>query len=137
MEVISMILAIVFIFLSGLHFYWALFGLKDPASVLPSDTDGNLKMRPGKLGTILVALFLAFFASIYLNKVLVFFHFDGLQYVSFGIGILFLLRAIGDFKYVGFFKTIKGTRFSTMDQSYYSPLALVVSILILVFELWY
>lgn len=136
MEVISLILAIIFIFLSGLHLYWALFGLKDPASVLPADTNGSLKMRPGKLGTILVALFLSFFASIYLNKVLNFIHLDGLQYISTGIGIVFLLRSIGDFKYVGFFKSIKGTRFSTMDQRYYAPLALVVSLLILALELW-
>lgn len=136
MEVISMILAIVFIFLSGLHLYWALFGLKDPASVLPSDDKGKLKMRPGKLGTILVALFLAFFAAIYLNKVLQIYQFMGFRYLSLGIGTLFLLRAIGDFKYVGFFKSIKGTRFSAMDQKYYSPLALVVSVFIFVLELW-
>lgn len=136
MGVISMILAIIFIFLSGLHFYWALFGIKDPTAVLPAGKDGSLKMKPGKIGTVAVGLFLAFFAIIYLNPFLDVFPFRGIQYVSLGVGILFLLRAIGDFKYLGFFKTVKGTNFASMDSNYYAPLALTVSLLIFILELW-
>jgi len=42
---------------------------------------------------------------------------------------IFLLRAIGDFNYVGFFKKIKDTNFGKMDSKYYSPLCLVIAIM--------
>lgn len=136
MDVISLILSIIFIFLSGLHFYWALFGVKDPTAVLPSGKDGNLKMKPGKVGTSIIALLLAFFAVVYLNPFLEILNFNGLQYISVGIGILFLVRAVGDFKYLGFFKSIKHSKFAVMDSNYYAPLALTVSVLIFILELW-
>lgn len=136
MGIIALLLATVFIFLSGLHLYWVLFGIKDPTQVLPTNEDGKLLMGPGKIGTLLVGLFLAFFASVYLNKVLELFSFDGLTYISFGIGFLFLARTIGDFKYVGFFKSVKSTNFAFMDTRYYSPLSLTVTVLIFVLEIW-
>ncbi|GLU44132.1 DUF3995 domain-containing protein [Allomuricauda sp. NBRC 101325] len=136
MDVISLLLSIIFIFLSGLHFYWALFGVKDPTAVLPSGTDGTLKLKPGKVGTSIIALLLAFFALIYLNPFLEIISFSGLHYISVAIGILFLVRAVGDFKYLGFFKSIKQTHFAKMDSRYYAPLALTVSVLIFILELW-
>lgn len=136
MGIIALLLAIVFIFLSGLHLYWVLFGIKDPTRVLPTNEDGQLLMRPGKAGTFLVGLFLALFASIYLNKVLEFFNFEGLTHISLGIGALFLVRTIGDFRYVGFFKTVKNTNFAGMDSKFYSPLTLVIAALIFVLEFW-
>lgn len=44
---------------------------------------------------------------------------------------IFIVRAIGDFKYVGFFKKIKHTAFGQNSTKYYSPLCLIISILIL------
>ncbi|WP_369124978.1 DUF3995 domain-containing protein [Enterobacter asburiae] len=42
--------------------------------------------------------------------------------------VLFLLRAVGDFKIVGFFKKIRRTEFSKYDSLYYSPLCLYLSL---------
>ena len=39
-----------------------------------------------------------------------------------------LLRAVGDFRYVGFFKSLRGTRFAVMDTWCYSPICLALSI---------
>ncbi|MCR9264655.1 MAG: DUF3995 domain-containing protein [Flavobacteriaceae bacterium] len=136
MEVIALLVATIFIFLSGLHLYWVLFGIKDPTQVLPTTEEGKLMMKPGKVGTLLVGLFLALFASVYLNKALKFIHVEGLTYVSMGIGFLFLARTIGDFKYVGFFKSVKSTNFAFMDTRYYSPLTLMVAVLIFILEMW-
>lgn len=136
MGVIALLLATVFIFLSGLHLYWVIFGIKDPTQVLPTTEDGKLMMKPGKVGTLLVGLFLAFFASVYLNKALEFIHVEELTYISMGIGFLFLARTIGDFKYVGFFKSVKSTNFAFMDTRYYSPLTLMVAVLIFILEMW-
>ncbi len=45
-----------------------------------------------------------------------------------GLALVLLLRAVGDFRYVGFFKSVGGTRFATMDTWCYSPVCLALSI---------
>jgi hypothetical protein len=45
-----------------------------------------------------------------------------------GLALVFLLRAVGDFRYVGFFKSVRGSRFATMDTWCYSPACLALSI---------
>ena len=136
MGTIALLLSIIFIFLAGLHFYWAIFGIKDPTMVLPTKENGKFLFKPGKLGTVLVGLFLSLFAFIYLNKAISFTEHRELTYASAAIGFIFLLQALGDFKYLGFFKKLRSTRFARMDSHYYSPLALLVSLLIFVLELW-
>ena len=136
MGTIALLLSIIFIFLAGLHFYWAIFGIKDLSVVLPTKENGKFLFKPGKLGTVLVGLFLSLFAFVYLNKAIDFMEHGELTYASAAIGFIFLLRALGDFKYLGFFKKMRTTRFARMDSQYYSPLALLVSILIFVLELW-
>ena len=51
-----------------------------------------------------------------------------LIYGNLAIGIVMLVRAVGDFKYVGFFKKIEGTIFAQNDTRYYSPLCLLISL---------
>ena len=48
----------------------------------------------------------------------------------FGIWVLaavFALRAIGDFRYIGIFKRVRGTRFARNDSLYFSPLCMGIS----------
>jgi hypothetical protein len=45
------------------------------------------------------------------------------------IAVVLLLRAIGDFRFVGFFKTVKDTRFAVNDTYIFSPLCLILAIL--------
>jgi Protein of unknown function (DUF3995) len=51
------------------------------------------------------------------------------------ISLLFFLRAIGDFRYVGFFKKVKQTVFARLDSKYYSPLCLFIAVCGVVIEL--
>ena len=44
------------------------------------------------------------------------------------IPILFLLQAIGEFKYIGYFKSVKGTNFGKLDTKFFSPLCLLIAI---------
>jgi hypothetical protein len=46
----------------------------------------------------------------------------------FVIAALFLLRAIGDFKYVGFFKSVSQTDFARLDSLLFTPLCLLIAI---------
>jgi hypothetical protein len=38
-----------------------------------------------------------------------------------------LARAVGDFRYVGFFKRVRDSRFATLDTRVYSPLCFVLA----------
>ncbi|PTT14637.1 DUF3995 domain-containing protein, partial [Flavobacterium sp. HMWF030] len=44
---------------------------------------------------------------------------------------IFILRAIGDFNYVGFFKKHRNSEFALKDTKYYSPLCLLIGVLTL------
>ncbi|WP_036379240.1 DUF3995 domain-containing protein [Muricauda sp. MAR_2010_75] len=134
MEIISLLLSIVFIFLAGLHFYWAIFGIKEPEAVLPTKTDSGKVKSPGKLMAVLVGIILLFFAFIFINKILFYVDRPWLSYVPLAIGIIFILRAFGDFKYIGFFKTAKNSKFSALDTRYYSPLCLLLGAVIFILE---
>ncbi len=135
MGVLAMLLSIVLIFLAGLHFYWSIFGIKDPAAVLPTSLESNTVKTPGKLMAVMVGIVLLGFAFIFINKVVVYVDYPWLRYITIGIGIIFIIRALGDFKYVGFFKTAKNSKFSALDTRYYSPLCFLMGILVLILEL--
>ena len=51
------------------------------------------------------------------------------------IASVFILRAIGEFNYVGFLKKIKHTKFGQNDTKLYSPLCLTIGILIIIIAL--
>ncbi|MBO0322005.1 DUF3995 domain-containing protein [Muricauda sp. CAU 1633] len=134
MEIIALLLSIVFIFLAGLHFYWAIFGIKEPEAVLPTEIGSSKVKSPGKLVSVLVGFILLFFAFVFINKVLIYVDKPWVSYIPLVIGIIFILRAFGDFKYIGFFKTAKNSKFSALDTRYYSPLCLFLGALIFILE---
>ncbi|HPG26670.1 MAG TPA: DUF3995 domain-containing protein, partial [Myxococcota bacterium] len=45
------------------------------------------------------------------------------------LAVLFALRAIGEFRYVGFFKRVRDTRFARLDTLVFSPLCATIAIL--------
>ena len=49
-----------------------------------------------------------------------------LPYLGYAVFIVFVARAIGDFKYLDFFKKIYNSSFSKKDTFYFSPLCLVL-----------
>ncbi|WP_317130658.1 DUF3995 domain-containing protein [Psychroserpens sp. NJDZ02] len=51
------------------------------------------------------------------------------------IPLIFLLIAIGEFKYIGFFKSIKKTDFGKLDTKLLSPLCLIIAIFGIVIQL--
>ncbi|MFJ5766556.1 DUF3995 domain-containing protein [Lysinibacillus sp. NPDC093210] len=135
--VISLLLfAVTVLFLiSMLHVYWACGGSWGSKVVLPVKKGGQEPVFvPRKIGTLLVAFLLLFAAvllfiqGIYLQNVQ--------QFTFFTLGCivcmaLFIIRAIGDFKYVGFFKKIKHSHFARNDTWFYSPLCLLIAVMYL------
>ena len=136
--VISILLFCVFLFLSSLHFYWAFGGRWGSQSVFPKSDDKRPTKNPGKVPTFIVASGLMVCGFFYLIKggLIAFdlpFWLD--QHGFEIIASIFILRAIGEFNYVGFFKKIKYTKFGLNDTKYYSPLCLIIAALTIILAL--
>jgi len=132
---ITIILIFIFSFISLIHFYWAFGGKWGSNNVVPTQTDNRTKvLNPSVQSTLVVAIGLLAFGLFTLFA-------SGLTVIALPtwisnmgrwmIVVVFSLRAIGDFKYVGFFKKIKQTTFGINDTKYFSPLCLVIAILTL------
>lgn len=129
--ILVLINSIIFVVLSAIHFYWLAGGKWGLASSLPSNpSTQDFLFKPSILATLMVAFGLLLFAIITIgNAKLFLFEIDN-RYFRYGdifISIIFLMRAVGDFKYVGFFKSIRETSFASMDSKFYSPLCLLIS----------
>ncbi len=130
MVVLSVFLSLVFLILATIHLSWAVGSTWGLESALPSDPAGQKIIRPRPAMTLLVSLGLLVCAFMYFinpepdnPKNWIF------EWGRLIIPILFLLRALGDFRYVGWTKKVKETRFAKMDTKYYTPICLAISLL--------
>lgn len=117
--------------LSLLHAYWALGGRWGSAFTVPT-ISGRRMFDPGPLATWLVAGLLAFAAILVMGDAgwIKTGQLSGVfQAGVWVLGLVFLLRAIGNFRSFGFFKTIQGTPFAHWDTWLYSPLCLLLALL--------
>jgi len=133
---IAFTLIVVFLAIAVVHFYWALGGKKWISAAIPTKENvSELSFKPSFFETAAVAVVFVGFAYIIACSVDILHH-SGLlvRYGSWFIPVVFLLRAVGEFRYVGFFKKIKNTSFAKMDSQYYSPLCLAVGVLALIIK---
>ncbi|MDW3211320.1 MAG: DUF3995 domain-containing protein [Reichenbachiella sp.] len=126
------ILLLIFSALAGLHFSWALGSHWGFTAALPTTPEGDLLLKPTPLDSAIVGFGLMAFGIYYLlqtqwiNKTLP----DKLnRIIGWVIPGIFLLRAVGDFKYVGIFKPPMQTAFAQADFFFYSPLCLLIALL--------
>lgn len=128
---VSGLFGVVLSTLSAVHIYWALGGQLGLDKAVPT-IDGKPAFQPGALLTLVVAGVLL--GCAYVSLSLGFSHQFAMPYAhlapyaGWALAVMFAVRAIGDFKLVGFFKKIKGSVFSTLDSTLYSPLCLVLSV---------
>jgi hypothetical protein len=121
----------VLLFLAGLHVYWALGGAWGSAATIPA-VNGRRALNPSPLATYVVAFLLAAGAVTMCGGVGLFQtgSLSGLfrlgTWCLFGV---FLLRAFGNLKTFGFFKSVQGTQFAWWDTHLYSPLCLLLALL--------
>ena len=123
-------LALVLASLSGLHIYWALGGEWAMSVVIP-DIDGQRSFTPSRFATVLVAIGLAAAGVVPLVRtgVLQFPAPSWLSQSAAGLlAVIFFVRAVGDFRLVGFFKRVRGTAFARWDTFLFSPLCLLLAI---------
>lgn len=112
--------SVLFLSMSFIHVYWAFGGQWGTEGALPS-RDGKRVLNPRPIGTLGVAIVLMVFAicSAYALQVS--------PYLPLIIGILFGLRTIGDFRFVGLFKQIRNTTFASYDNRFFIPLCTYIS----------
>jgi hypothetical protein len=118
--------AAIFFSLGMLHVYWALGRSSPSAAVIPIH-EGKPLFTPTPATTLLVALALLICALVALGT-------RGIWRLglpgwlfkigAWGVAAAFLLRAIGDFRYLGFFKKVRDTQFARNDSRIFSPLCL-------------
>lgn len=124
--------------LSLIHFSWVLGSTWGFDKALPTNEEGKRMLNPTRVDSAFVAFGLFLFATYYLLKG----HFITLSvpsyiftYAGWSISGIFILRAIGDFKYIGFFKKVRNTEFANLDSKFYSPLCLALSAIGVILEL--
>ncbi|MDO6499242.1 DUF3995 domain-containing protein [Photobacterium sanguinicancri] len=132
MYYIGIIMMSILILIATIHYYWAFGGTKLVHYAIPTIHE-KPAFKPGFIATIIVAIGLsglALFVYIMLHD-----SFDLISYQqnSFSRGAwifsaIFLMRAIGEFKLVGFFKKETESKFAQWDSMLYTPLCLFFSI---------
>ena len=129
---LSIFLTIIFFGLAVIHFYWAFGGQWGFDYAIPTNEQGVQVLNPKTIESIIVGLALLLFGIFYLLTLdfLKYSFPDRLQNIAFWtIPIIFTLRTIGDFKYIGFFKQIKTTEFANLDTLFYLPLSVTISLI--------
>lgn len=130
LTVLAIVLIAMFGFLGSVHVYWAFGGQFARVAAIP-ELRGAPSFAPGRMATLLVAVGL--FACAALIGAATGFIDPPVPAIvikrsCFGLALLLLLRAIGDFRLVGFFKTVRYSRFAWLDSALYSPLCLALAL---------
>ena len=127
----GVLLAAVFAVLSLFHIYWALGGRRGSAATVPV-VGGKQTFHPSPVGTLLVATALLLAMLTVLGEA-------GLlgeavpkwifRLGTCGLALIFFMRAVGEFKLVGFFKRASDTRFAYWDTWLFSPLCFAIAVM--------
>ena len=123
------IVCLIFIVLALWHFYMASAGPVGEGAAVPS-VDGKPLFVPTTMSTVAVGIVLVLFALLVAatsGMLSVGLPTGLLVWLSYGLALGLLARSVGEFRYVGFFKSVRGSRFARMDTLVYSPLCLLLA----------
>lgn len=127
-NVLAVMLTATFVILALLHLYWSLGGQLGHSASVPS-VNGKRLLNPSPLGTFMVAVALLACACAisgvmgWLGEAV---PVSVFRVATMAVALVFLLRAIGDFRYVGFFQRASDSPFAYWDVRLYSPLCLII-----------
>lgn len=129
-KLLPLAVCLAFLGLAVWHFYMALVVASGVTGAVPS-VEGKPLFVPTRTATAGVGVVLLLFAvlvagtarlvSVGLPAVV-------LSWLSYALAVGLLARAIGEFRYVGFFKRVRGTKFARRDTLLYSPLCLLLAV---------
>ena len=117
--ILAIALIVMFLFLAGVHLYWALGGQVGRVRAVP-ELRGAPAFMPGRWSMLLATgAFVACaalvgaasgFLQTPLSPLLI-------RRLCFALALLLVLRAIGDLRLIGFFKKVRGSRFAWLDST--------------------
>jgi Protein of unknown function (DUF3995) len=122
--------ALILFVVAVVHYYWAFGGKWGALTALPQVEGHKTVFTPSPIITFVVAtIFLAISLTIAQAGGVCSFEIISpfLSRLLGGLVAIFVVRAIGDFKYVGIFKKVKHTEFAINDTKYFTPLCLFVA----------
>jgi hypothetical protein len=121
---------VVLIVIAVIHVYWAAGGRLGHAAAIP-EREGKPAFSPGRWATLAVAAALLVAAALVaadLGWLVVPVPAWLVRVAVWLLALVFAARAIGDFRYVGFFKRVAGSRFAQLDTRVYAPLCALLAI---------
>lgn len=128
-KIAAPILGLILFVIALLHFHWAVGGRWGFYKAIPFKENGNPLFVPTNFQSGIVGvglLFMVYFIFLKITFTDSFLPTWVYDYGYYFLAGIFILRAIGDFNYIGFFKKIKNTPFGKLDTKYYSPLCLFI-----------
>ena len=128
--VLALLVSLAFVALALWHFVMALSPTGGMSGAMPSASGKPLFVPSAKatLAVGLVLLVFAFLVAATAGLVEVGLPAQVLSWSSYALALGLLARAVGEFKYVGFFKKVRGSRFARLDTLLYSPLCLLLAV---------
>ena len=128
--VLASTISLVFLGLALWHVRMAVSPSSGESGAVPS-VAGQPLFVPSVRATLLVAALLLLFACLVAARagfLQVGIPQRILSWLCYALALGLLARAVGDFKYVGFFKRVRAGKFARLDTLVYSPLCLLLSI---------
>ena len=127
---LALTLVLAFLTLSVWHVYWAAGGRVGKPAAIP-EIDGKHLFAPGVFATLFVAVGLGACAALVAATAGLIpspLSTHALGSLSFALAAALMMRAIGDFRFVGFFKRAADGAFARRDTLLYSPICLVLAL---------
>ncbi|MFC4098951.1 DUF3995 domain-containing protein [Paenibacillus xanthanilyticus] len=145
-NLLAWIVGLILMLLSGIHLYWLAGGKKGIAAAVPStgsSTGSGMGSRPlflptmAATGAVAIALaaagwFVFALGGVANRSVIPDFLFP---VGGWTLSAVFMLRAVGDLRWVGFFKKHKGTVFARWDSALYAPLCAFLGVCLMLITL--
>lgn len=132
---IGLILSTIFLLIALIHFNWGFGGRWGYDQSIPTNLYNEKIFNPKTLECFVVGfglLFFVFIINIRINNIANPFPNWVVNTMMYIIAFIFILRSVGDFKYVGLFKKVKHSVFAKFDNKYYTPLCILISTLTII-----
>ena len=128
--VLALIVSLAFVALALWRFRMALSPAGGMSGAVPSESGKPLFMPSirATLAVGVVLLVFAFLVAATAGLIEVGLPVRMLSWFSYALALGLLARVVGEFKCVGFFKRVRGTRFARLDTLLYSPLCLLLAV---------
>ena len=134
MPITAIFIILILIPISLIHFYWAMGGQWGSKASIPTSVDGAPLFNPRKTDCVVVGVCLLFLSGVVLDRAELLNPSLLGERATFWIlaifASIFTLRAIGEFNHVGFFSKPRTSLFRKYDRQLFSPLCLLLGILL-------